>query len=142
MHTREWFVGLAGAALLVSLFLPWLGAEESDATASGWEWLSVLDIYLAVVAVAALAVVFFTAQQQTQSVPLALLSLTTLFSMIGVVWLPIRLLAAPDGATLEYGAWLGLVAGLAVTATGLWSMRDEHLGAPTTAEPPERLAIR
>jgi hypothetical protein len=139
---REWFVGLAGAALLVSLFLPWLGADGTDSTASGWEWLSVLDIYLTVVAAGTLAAVFFTAQQQTQSVPLALLSLTTLFSMIGVVWLPIRLLTAPDGASLEYGAWIGLVAGLGVTATGLWSMRDEHLGAPTTAEPPERLALQ
>jgi O-antigen/teichoic acid export membrane protein len=138
VHTREWFVGLAGAALLVSLFLPWLG-DGGDARVSGWEWLSILDIYLALVALAALAVVFFTAQQQTQPVPLALLSLTVLFSIVAVIWLAIRLLTAPDGTSLEYGAWVALLATLGVTATGLWSMRDEHLGAPSRSEPPEML---
>lgn len=139
MHTREWFVGLAGAVLLVSLLLPWLGAEGSNETASGWQWLSVLDIYLAAVGTAAVVVVVTTAQQQTQAVPLALLSLTTLSSIVAVIWLAIRLATAPDGASLEHGAWVGLGAGLGVLGTGLWSMRDEHLGAPTRAEPPEVL---
>jgi hypothetical protein len=128
-----------GVLLLVSLFLPWLGAAGTDDTASGWEWLSVVDIFLALVALAALAVVFFHAQQATPGVPMALLSLTELFTLVAVVVLAIRLFTAPDDASLEYGAWLGIAATVGVAGAGYWSMRDEHIGAPTRAEPPEML---
>ena len=43
LRAGEWITAISGVALLVSLFLPWYGADELD-TSSGFESLAVLDI--------------------------------------------------------------------------------------------------
>ena len=137
VHAPEWLLGLAAVGLVVSLFLDWL--EEGGAAASGWEWLTVLDVVLAALALLALAGVAFTAAHRTQAVPIALVSLTTLVGLGVTVALVIRLLINPDGADLALGAWLGLLFTAGLTAAAAVSMRDEHIGAPSAADPPERL---
>ena len=133
MHAAEWLLGLAATGLVVSLFLDWLDGV------SGWGWLTALDIVLAALAALALAGLVFTAAHRTQAVPIALVSLTTLVGLGVTVALVSRLLRVPDGADLALGAWLGLLFTVGLTASAAASMRDEHIGAPSAADPPEKM---
>ena len=145
LRAGEWIAALSGAALLVSLFLPWYGAGAED-DASGWQALAAVDIALALVAVFGVALLLITASQRVPAVPIALSPIVTLVGMIGVVLVLIRLANAPDGFDgREVGVWLGLVAAVGIVAGGALAMRDERLspdgshtdltGRPTAAPP-------
>ena len=123
LRVGEWIVGACGVLMLVALFAPWYGNPSSSA----WEAFTILDVILALVALAALSVPLVTATHRVPAVPLALESLTALFGSIGVVLLLIRVLNLPDDLHgREWGLWLGLVAALGIVAGGLVAMRDER----------------
>jgi hypothetical protein len=142
----EWLTGLAGLALLVSLFLPWYGL--SGHTVSGWESLTVIDVVLAIVGLGALALPAVTAMQRTASVPQALTALVLPFALVAAVLALIRLLHTPDLAgafsgsgwttyapldssaggldpSREIGVWLAAAASIAVFAFDYRSMGDK-----------------
>jgi hypothetical protein len=122
LRLGEWATALAGLALLVSLFLPWYDS------ASAWESFAVNDVILALVALAALAIVPVTAAQPTPAVPLAMQSLLCLVGLVALVLVVIRLLSLPgDAEGREVGAWLGLLATLAIMVGAAMAMRDERL---------------
>ena len=143
VHAGEWIVGAAGVALLVSLFLPWYGTEASSAARgwtayapldaslasfSAWESFAVLDLILALIALAAISVPVVTAVHRVTAVPLAVESLTTLLGIFGLVLVVIRVLNLPDDLHgREWGLWVGLAATLGVAGGGLVAMRDERL---------------
>ena len=123
LRVGEWIVGACGVLMLVALFAPWYGNPSSSA----WEAFTILDVILALVALAALSVPLVTATHRVPAVPLALESLTALFGSIGVVLVLIRVLNLPDDLHgREWGLWLGLVAALGIVAGGLVAMRDER----------------
>ena len=123
LRVGEWIVGACGVLMLVALFAPWYG----DPSSSAWEAFTILDVILALVALAALSVPLVTATHRVPAVPLALESLTALFGSIGVVLVLIRVLNLPDDLHgREWGLWLGLVAALGIVAGGLVAMRDER----------------
>ncbi|MEA2426435.1 MAG: hypothetical protein QOF37_63 [Thermoleophilaceae bacterium] len=134
VRTWEWLTGLAGVVLLVSLFLPWYGA--GGVTVNAWDALSVVDVILAVVALAAIALPIVAAFQRTASVPQSLASVLASVSLVGAVIALIRLLAPPGSGdvTREIGAWLGAAAAVAIFFLDWRSMRDKSF--PPVMRPP------
>jgi cytochrome bd-type quinol oxidase subunit 2 len=132
VRTWEWLTGLSGLVLLVSLFLPWYSAGGSDATA--WESFSVVDLIIALAALAALALPVVAAVQRTAAVPQAFAS--TIIWVLGVagVLTIVRLLNPPfDDVSREAGVWIAAVASLATIAFDIKSMRDKRF--PATMRP-------
>jgi uncharacterized membrane protein len=117
----ELTAGLAGAALLVSLFLPWFGP---DPAASGWEALSVLDLVLAAVAVGAVSLPMLRATQRKTDLPIIVTSLVALVAIVASVMVLYRL-ADPAGDGREIGLYLGLAAVFGVSAGAWAAMRNE-----------------
>jgi hypothetical protein len=123
LRVGEWIVGACGVLLLISLFLDWYG----DPPATAWQAFTVLDLILAVLALAAISVPVVTATHRVPAVPLAIETLTTLVGMLGLILVVVRVLNLPGEADgREIGLWLGLVATLGIAAGGLIGMRDER----------------
>lgn len=131
LRAGEWVAAVSGLVLLVSLFLPWYDDGEGSGSQTGWEAFALLDLLLAVVALAALAIPLVTASQRVPAVSIAHQSLTTLVGILTLVWVLIRVLNLPDEATgREIGLAVGCLATLGVVAGGLIAMRDERLSPP------------
>lgn len=150
VRAGEVITALAGAALLVSLFLPWYSYRlesggrvdpESrllDGELSAWEAFAITDVLLALLAIAALALILVTAAQRVPALPLAMSSLLVLASLVALLLVLARLIwepSAPDvtaaGApfvdwTRKLGAYLALASVIGVGAGGLVAMRDER----------------
>ena len=121
----EWLVGLAGAVLLVSLFLSWFDDR------SGWESFAVTDVIVLMVAVGALALLLVTARFSSASPAIAYEAMLTLIGTVVFAVVAIRLIAPPgDGVSRELGAWLGLLAAAGVVGASLVAMRDERRSRP------------
>jgi hypothetical protein len=134
----EWLIGVAGVALLASLFLPWYeGACPAGATScaaaelTAWETLAVTDVLLGLVAAFAILVVIVTAAQRVPALPLALDGLLTLAALAGTILVLIRVLSLPGEATgRAWALWLGLGATLGILVGACLAMRDERLSRP------------
>ncbi len=103
LRAGEWMAGGAGVALLVSLFLPWYSPGEVTA----WQAFSVIDLLLAALAAAAIALVPITASQRTPSVAIAYEALLTLAAMVGVLIVLLRVIDLPGADGRSGGLWLG-----------------------------------
>jgi uncharacterized membrane protein len=125
----DWIALVGGIALIVALFLPWYGAGGE--TATGWQSLTVIDVVLCICALFGVAQWFFTAQQPTQAMPLAVAGLGAWAALLAILLIVIRLIDAPaDGLGVEYGAWAALAASL-LLFTGAWrSLGDERIRMP------------
>jgi hypothetical protein len=124
----EWMAGIAGAVLLVSLFLDWYDA------ANAWESFTVTDVVLAISALMGLALALSAATQRTPAVPQGISALTVPVALVAAVLAVIHAISLPDGAsTRELGLWLGLF-GVIGVLVGAWrSMGDQSF--PATARP-------
>ena len=121
LRTGELITGASGLVLLVALFLAWYG------DLSGWEAFTVLDLILALLALAALAVPIVTAGHRVPALPLALQSLTALFGMLCFLLVLFRVLNLPgDAHGREWGLWVALAAVLGIVGGALIAMRDER----------------
>jgi hypothetical protein len=132
LRVGEWITAGAGICLLASLFAPWYGVSGGEsADASGWESLAVLDIVLALIAAAAVALLPITATQRMPAVPLTFNVFVALGGLLAVVLVLIRVADLPEGAgAREWGLWLGLAAALGIAAGSLVAMRDERPQRP------------
>jgi hypothetical protein len=132
LRVGEGVLALSGAALLVSLFLPWY--ERGDTSVSGWESFTVIDVLLAAIAIFALTAVVAAATQPTTAVPISFESLSVLFGLVASVLALIRVLDVPDfggaGWGTAAGAYLGLAGAVGVAAGALVAIRDERLSPP------------
>jgi hypothetical protein len=119
LRAGEWIAAASGAALLLALFLPWYSLD-AGATASGLEALAVIDLVLALIAAAAVALLLVTASQRVPAVPIAL-----------EVLVLVRTLNLPDGASgRDWAVWLALGGSLGIVVGGVLAMRDERLSPP------------
>jgi hypothetical protein len=133
LRVGEWITAGSGIVLLVSLFLPWYGGSRAagGSDASGWESLAVLDIVLALIAAAAVALLVITATQRMPAVPLTVNTFVALAGLLAVVLVLVRVLDLPDDAgAREWGLWTGLAGALGIAAGALIAMRDERLSRP------------
>jgi hypothetical protein len=129
LRAGEWVAAASGVALLVSLLLPWYGADGESVSA--WEALAALDILLAFVAASGVLLALVTATQRVPALSIALSGLVTLAGLIGVVLVLIRILDVPDGVGgREWALWLALASAVGIVIGGMLSMRDERLSKP------------
>ncbi len=129
LRNGEWLALAGGVALIASLFLPWYGSGGE--TATGWETLSGFDVALTICALFGIATWFFTLQQPTPAVPLAVAGLAAWAGIVAVLLVLIRLVDVPaDGLGVEYGAPVGLLAAISLFAGAWRSLGDERIRTP------------
>jgi len=133
LRAGEWIAGVAGLALLVSLFLPWYELAGTDVSA--FEAFAIYDVLLLVLGAMGVALIVVTAYQPSPAVGIALDGLLALLSLIVLVLLLIRVLNMPGdldaaGAERAAFAWVGLLATFGVVVGGFVAMRDERLSKP------------
>jgi hypothetical protein len=129
LRNGDWIALAGGVAMIVALFLPWYGAGGE--TATGWQQLSLVDVILAVCAGFGVAQWFFTAQQPTPAVPLAIAGLAAWTGLLAAILTLIRLIDAPaDGLGIEYGVFVALAASVALFAGAWRALGDERIRMP------------
>lgn len=140
----DWAMAFGGVAVLGAMLVDWysippltLGDQEAGSIGfNAWESFAVNDVILALAAAMALTAFVLTATQPTAAVPLALASLTTIVSIVGLVLVVVRLIWPPDvtegvlDVSREGGAWLGLIATSVLVTGCLASIRDERMPQP------------
>ena len=129
VRNGDWIALASGVVLIVALFLPWY--EAGGETGSAWETLAVVDVVLLVCALFGVAQWFFTVQQPTPAVPLAIAGLGAWAGVVATLFVLIRLIDAPaDGLAVEYGVFVALAASLGLF-TGAWrALGDERIRMP------------
>jgi hypothetical protein len=116
----EWLAGACGVLMLVALFLPWYSVGASKLTA--WQSMAADDVILAVAAVLAISAAVIVSLRRLSSLSVAATTLAIMPAAVGLVITIYRLAspAPPQDASLELGAWLGLVAAAGI-AVGAWN---------------------
>lgn len=128
----EWLTGAAGVVLLVSLFLPWYSLGGRHVT--GWQAFTVIDVILALFALAAIALPIVTAVQRTAAVPQAMASSIVWLLLAAAVLAVIRLLDAPaSNMSRDAGVWIAAISAIAALLFDMKSMRDMRF--PTSMRP-------
>jgi hypothetical protein len=105
--------GAGGVLLIVSLFLPWAGAAEADRT--GFELLTTSDVFLLIVGLVAIGAALTWGRFGLFRADLSVNGAADLLSVVAtilVAWL--ILVDFPSGASREIGAYLALVATIAI----------------------------
>jgi hypothetical protein len=105
--------GAGGVLLIVSLFLPWAGAGERSRT--GFELLTMGDVFLLIVGVVAIAAALMWGRYGVFRPDLSLNGAADLLGVVAtvlLVWL--ILFDFPAGASREVGVFVALVAAIAI----------------------------
>ena len=125
----DWIALAAGVLLVVALFLPWYDTGEE--TLSAWEELTIIDFALLVCALFGIAQWFFTGQQATPAVPLAIAGLSAWAGVVAILLTLIRVVDAPaDGLELEFGIFVALLASIGLFAGAWRALGDERIRMP------------
>lgn len=135
LRAGEWIAAAGGIALIVSLLLPWYASPTE--TLTGYQALSVIDVLLTLIALLGIALAVLQVTQDTPAKPVAAGILTVVFGALAVLLVLFRLIDSPgDGLDVRAGAWVGLVAAIALTAGGWRSIAAEYVrGLPPDPEP-------
>ena len=131
LRDGDWIAGAGGLALLVTLFVPWYG------DASAWAAFSILDVVLALLTLVPFALVGLQATRRSPALPVAFSVFTVLAGALATLLVLWRLVDQPgpnEVVSVRPGAWLGLLAAIAIAAGGWRSLRVEAM--PGAASPP------
>jgi hypothetical protein len=135
VRAGEWLAGLAGAALLVALFLPWYDARPAALT--GWQAFAVTDVLLALLATSGPLLLALQATRESPALPTGISIVCATCGALATAVLLVRLVVEPEAdrvTGIAAGAWLGLAAALALLAGGWWSLESER--TPGATAPP------
>jgi drug/metabolite transporter (DMT)-like permease len=140
VHLRL-IAGIGGALLIASLFLPW--ADAAGIRQSGWQFNTVLAVYLVIVGVFGIATGITGGQYGIGRADVSLIGATDLLNTTGIVLLAWLVLDFPEHATRQAGVYGALVL---VTITGLAvadyrPLRGAPWFAPVRTEAPARANI-
>jgi hypothetical protein len=149
LRRGELVAGASALLLLVAMFVDWYGikltvpnvgsAELPTPGANAWEAFTVIDIYLLLTLVVALALVIAQAALRAPAVPVSLSVITTVLGAVAVVLVLWRILDPPGvsglpaiiaphvSRTLKAGAFLGLAATIGIAVGGYRSLRQEGI---------------
>jgi hypothetical protein len=139
LRAGEWVAGIGAAALLVTLFLDWVGPADE----SGWSSLGWVTLAFCIAAITCGAwLVIANAGNRPVAQAVAASVLTAAVGTLAFVALALRVLVFQPGpndvVVLRYGAWLGLLAALTLALGGWMAIKDERTDAPESAyTPPE-----
>ena len=109
-------------ALLVALFVPWFDGADA------WEAFSIVDLLLATVAAAAIALPVIAAANAKTDAPIAATALTTLGGILASALVLYRLLDPIDGGSRRFGLYLAVAASLGIAVAAWRAMADEQTG--------------
>ena len=133
LRAGEWIAGAGGVALLAAMFLHWYRAA-GVVEVTAWEAFGVLDVVLALLALAPLGLVLTQATRRSPSVPVAFSVLAALAGALAALLILYRIVNQPgpnDIVDVQLGAWLALLAALVIAGGGWRSARVEEIpGAP------------
>lgn len=105
--------GTGGVLLIVSLFLPWAGAEGMNRT--GFELLTVGDVFLLIVGLVAIATALTWGRYGLFRPDLSLNGAADLLGVVATILLAwLVLFDFPSGTSREVGVFLALVAAIAI----------------------------
>ena len=135
----EVLAGVGGIALLAVMFGPWYrflegvyvgtrSVTSNDTTQSAWQALTVSLVPLVLVALLGITLLATTVFQRTQAWPVAAAVFTAFIGTITSIIVLVRLVNPPGpnfAADRLWGAWVGTLLVLAITAGSWWSMREE-----------------
>lgn len=121
----QMIAAVGGIALLVAMWLPWVGAgDQSDIIWKG----SSLDIYLLITGVVAIlpALMALTdSAEEFSFVSAATLLLGTVAAILVIAFLTVDF---PDGPDRKYGAFIGLAGAIVIAVGGFRAMQEEVAG--------------
>jgi hypothetical protein len=128
----DWAVGVCGAVLIGSLWLPWYSAAGHDYNA--WQTMAVNDVLLFIAGGFGIAVVIAGLTQASGAIPIATSVFAALFGLLASILALVRLIWPPHGLDRAAGVWIGTAAALALAVTALSLLRDERRQAPGLAQ--------
>ena len=134
LRVGEWLAVVGAAALLVTLFLDWVGpADESGWSSLGWVTLAFCTA--AIGCAAWLAIANATNRPVAQTVAASVL--TASVGSLAFLALALRVLVFQPGpnesVVLRSGAYIGVVAALLLALGGWLAIKDERKDAPESA---------
>lgn len=143
VRAGEWLAGAAGVLLLVALLLPWYGTSPTGSTAyapggrqalTAWQAFTVVDVILALLALAGPALLAVQATRRSPALPTGMGVVTVTCGLVATILVIVELVVQPGGGALVElapGAWIALAAAAGLLAGGWWSMATERSpGAP------------
>jgi hypothetical protein len=132
---------VGAAALLVAMFLPWVGVSgpsipagipvpsgvSTSSTENIWK-VSTLDIYLLITVIVAFVPALLAITDAAEE--FSFVSAATFLLGVVAVILVVAFLTVdfPDGADRKYGAFIGLAAAIVVAVGGFRAMQEEVAG--------------
>lgn len=132
LRRGQMIAGGGGVALLVVMFLDWYSAGGVDGVrvegATAWQSFQILDVILALVALLALALALVAAAQRSPALPAAMAVVTAAAGGLALVLVLYRILNQPgpnDFVEVSYGAFLGFLCLVAITAGGWDAMSED-----------------
>jgi hypothetical protein len=148
LRSGELIAGVSAVLLFIFMFLSWYGSPGSfglpNVSDDAWDAFSVIDLFLLLTVIVALALVVTQAMRRSPAIPVSLSVITTTLAGLSVLLILFRMIDPPGivdvpaglGAhldrTLDIGIYLGLAASLGILYGGYRSMRVEGL-APRDA---------
>jgi hypothetical protein len=134
LRRGEVLAGASAVAVLVILFaLDWLGF--AGVTRTGWEAMPVLRWFIVAAALAGLALAVAQATMRQPGLPASLSTVAAILAPVITLLLVVRLITT--GATPQVGAYLGLVALVALSWGCCESLRVEQGWIPGPDRPIE-----
>jgi hypothetical protein len=139
LRTGEKIAGIAGAALLIIMFLSWWGTPDTieveglgevstegfGGNANAWEAADFLDIIWFLTAVVAIGLAITAATASQVNMPVALSAITAGMGILSVVTILFRLIDTPYDLDRKYGVFLGLIAAAGIAYGGWRAMEEE-----------------
>jgi uncharacterized membrane protein len=116
--------GGGGVLLIASLFMPW--SEAAGATRTGWETLSVWDVFVLITGVCGIAAAVTGGRFGFFRPDLSFNAMTDIFGVVLTVLIAWLIFDFPSGAGRDVGVYLAL-AGALVVATGAGDFRVTSL---------------
>ncbi len=146
LRAGEWLAALGGVSLIVTLALDWYGARAREADVSGFAAFDVIDVLLVLVAGTGIALAVAQATRERPALPVAAAVLTITVGILGTLLVLYRIANEPgpdEFLDVRAGAYLGLLAVVAMTAGGWLALATERVpGLPPGPEPELRPAPR
>lgn len=128
LRPQEIVAGLAGLALLVSLFLPWVTAgcgPGCETSTNGWDSMTLIDLILAFVAAGAIALPVVAATNSKPDAPITGDAIVALSGFVAVLLSLLRLLDPAGGDGRGAGVFIAIAAGAVIAASAWSAMADE-----------------
>ena len=141
MTQGQLIAGIGAIVLLVAMFLPWIGTSgpsvpagiqlpsgvSTSSSENVWKG-STLDIYLLITVIVAVIPALLALTDSAEEFSFVSAA-TFLLGVVGVILIAAFLTVDfPDGADRKYGAFIGLVAAIAIAVGGFRAMQEEVAG--------------